>query len=198
MNRAALAFMIAFAMLPIPAFSQTAEDSAAVESCLDAAKTRRDVANKAAADETTFKPGAEAHLDRAGSAALYAAESCIGSVADPCLQTDEGSSTYGMLACIEREFDVWDKRLNTAYKEAIAPDTDLGLNKSQTDIQIQQYRKIQRNWIPWRDATCEVLHADGIPLYGSDSKVTGAYCHLQLTAEQALRLSGELSTGNEY
>lgn len=198
MTRAALAFTIAFAMLPIPALSQAAEDSANVEGCLEAAKARREVANKNTSDETAFKTGAEAHLDRAGSAALYAAESCIGIVADPCLQTDEGSSTFGMLACIGRELDVWDKRLNTAYKDALAPGSDLGMNKSQTDIQIQQYRKIQRSWIPWRDATCEVLHADGIPLYGSDSRVTGAYCHLQLTAEQALRLSGELSNGNEF
>jgi uncharacterized protein YecT (DUF1311 family) len=198
MNRITLAFMIALAMLPNPALTQTAEDSAAIEGCLKIANARREEANNIVADGTAFKTGAEAHLDRAGSTALYAAESCIGIVADPCLQTDEGSSTYGMLACIGRELDVWDKRLNTAYKNAIAPEADLGMNKNQTDIQIQQYRKIQRSWIPWRDATCEVLHADGIPLYGSDSRVTGAYCHLQLTAEQALRLSGELSNGNEF
>jgi uncharacterized protein YecT (DUF1311 family) len=192
MTRIAVAVFVLFMLSCTPAPAQTADDTAAVEACLKVTEARREEASNAAADP---KPGPEAHLDAAGTTARYAAQSCIGIVSDPCMQTEEGSSTYGMLACIGREIDVWDARLNAAYKDALSPDSDLGMNKSYTGIQQQQYRKVQRSWIPWRDATCEVLHADGIPIYGSDSKVSGAYCLMRLTAEQALRLSGVLSTG---
>jgi uncharacterized protein YecT (DUF1311 family) len=193
MTRAAVAVFVLFTLSSTQAPAQTAEDSAAVEACLKVAEVRREAANKDTAPDA--KPGPEAHLDAVGTAARYAAESCIGIVADPCLQTEEGSSTYGMMACIGRELDVWDARLNAAYKDALSPDPDSGINGNYTEIQQQQYRKIQRSWIPWRDATCEVLHADGIPIYGSDSKVSGVYCNMLLTAEQALRLTGALSKG---
>ncbi len=35
------------------------------------------------------------------------------------------------------------------------------------EMEAKQLRKIQAAWIPFRDATCEVLYSDGIPIYGS-------------------------------
>jgi uncharacterized protein YecT (DUF1311 family) len=179
-----------------PASAQTAEDIAAVEACLKTAETRREDAAKATPPETT-KPGPEAHLDDAAALARYAPESCIGIVSTPCMQTDEGMSTLGMMTCLGRELEVWDARLNKAYKDAIKPDADSGLDAKSSELVQQNYKTVQRNWIPWRDATCDVLHADGIPIYGSQSKVDAVNCLLNLTARQALWLEGSLGYGSD-
>jgi uncharacterized protein YecT (DUF1311 family) len=180
----------------LTAGAQTAEDKAVVEECLKVADARRETAYAATPDVTEPTPGSEAHLDEAATQARFARESCIGIVANPCMQTEEGSSTYGMMACIGREIDVWDARLNGTYKDRLAPSEDSGLDAKAEEISREQYRKMQRAWIPWRDATCEVLYSDGIPIYGSQSRVDGAYCLMQLTAEQALRLEGGLTAEN--
>jgi uncharacterized protein YecT (DUF1311 family) len=197
MTRTIFALPILFTFLTVPAIAQIAEDKASVEACLKTAEAWREEASKAAPDNATPKPGPEAHLDAAAVVARSAAESCIGIVADPCMQTDEGSSTYGMQGCIERELEVWDARLNAAYKDAISSSSDNGLDAKANEVVIQNYRAVQRAWIPWRDATCDVLHSDGIPIYGSQSKVDGAYCSMRLTAQQALRLEGALRLGLE-
>jgi uncharacterized protein YecT (DUF1311 family) len=197
MTRAALIIAIHLVLASTPAAAQTTEDMDAVQACLMAADKRRTEANAASNDTENPKAGPDAHLDAAAALAKSAAESCIGFVADPCMQTDEGSSTYGMLACIGRELEVWDKRLNAAYKDAISPPGDEGLDEKAAEVVKQQYRTIQRSWIPWRDATCEVLHSDGIPIYGSQSKVDGAYCNMRLTAKQALWLEGSAPLGLE-
>jgi uncharacterized protein YecT (DUF1311 family) len=51
---------------------------------------------------------------------------------------------------------------------------------------------VQTAWIPWRDATCEVLYSNGIPLYGEDAKVESVYCNMVLTARQALSVEGKM------
>ena len=58
-------------------------------------------------------------------------------------------------------------------------------------------RKIQAAWIPWRDATCEELYAEGIPIHGSLAKVDAVYCTMVLTARQALWMEGLLTLGFE-
>jgi hypothetical protein len=51
---------------------------------------------------------------------------------------------------------------------------------------------VQTTWIAWRDATCEVLCSNGIPLYGSDAKIDSVYCDMVLTARQALWMEGKM------
>jgi uncharacterized protein YecT (DUF1311 family) len=99
--------------------------------------------------------------------------------------------------CYERELEVWDARLNASYRERMAPQTGPATNAATDEIEAKQLRKIQAAWIPWRDATCEVLHSDGIPIYGSLSKVGGVYCHMVLTARQALWMEGLLKLSFE-
>lgn len=181
-----------------------ARDAAVVQACLDVAEARRVAADAAetasaaspGATEKDKKTGPESHLDAAAQMAGYAAESCIGVVSGPCMETEEASSTSGMMYCYGRESDVWDARLNASYREQMAPQT--GPTNPVTDaMEAKQLRKIQAAWIPWRDATCEVLHSDGIPIYGSLANVDGVYCIMVLTARQALWMEGLLALGFE-
>jgi uncharacterized protein YecT (DUF1311 family) len=103
--------------------------------------------------------------------------SCIGAVANPCLELPEGQSTHGMAQCHRRETKVWDARLNARYKKLMAtlsPAAAKGL------------REAQRAWMAYRNAYCKavILTYEG----GSMGTVSSAYCHMDLTAHQALRL----------
>jgi uncharacterized protein YecT (DUF1311 family) len=64
-------------------------------------------------------------------------------------------------------------------------------------MEAKQLRKIQAAWTLWRDATCEVLYSEGIPIDGSSAKVDAVYCDMALTARQALWMEGSLSLGFE-
>jgi uncharacterized protein YecT (DUF1311 family) len=167
-----------------------AEDAAVVKACLDVAQARREAASTASSDDAPKKTGPEAHLDAAAREAAYAPESCIGIIAGPCMETPEGSSTSGMMACAGRELAVWDDRLNASYRKRLAPSADPAGNAASAAIEAKQLRKIQKAWIPWRDATCEVLYSDGIPIHGSSAQVNGVYCDMLLTARQALWMEG--------
>ena len=182
-----------------------ARDAAVVQACLDVAEARRAVA-EAPDDANGVSPGAldeakktgpEGHLDAAALIAGYAAESCIGVISDPCMESEEASSTYGMMNCYGREAEVWDVRLNASYRERMGPQTGPATNAVTGEIEAKQLRKIQVAWIPWRDATCEVLISDGIPIYGSSANVDGVYCSMVLTARQALWIEGLLKLGFE-
>jgi uncharacterized protein YecT (DUF1311 family) len=179
------------------------KDTAAVEACLAYVATRdqaasagepeasKDSGNVAAqAAKPSDDPGIEAYLQgKARSNARFYAHDCIGIVADACLALDENQSTDGMMWCFSREADVWDRLLNKTYKESLKPkaeDTDAARFKLVSD----HVRKVQRAWIAWRDATCETLYQDGVPIYGSEDKVNSAYCEMLLTARQALSLDG--------
>ena len=188
-----------------PAEEIAASDAAVVQACLDVVEARRvaaelaETANAVSPDETNMekKTGPEGHLEAAALMAGYAPESCIGVLADPCMETEEGASTYGMMDCYGRELEVWDARLNASYRERLAPQTGPGSNAATDEMEAKQLRKIQAAWIPWREATCEVLYAEGIPIYGSLAKVDSVYCNMVLTARQALWMEGRLALGFE-
>lgn len=188
-----------------PTSEMAARDAAVVQACLDVAEARRvaieaaEAAIVASPDETEKekKTGPEGHLEAAALTAGYAPESCIGVLADPCMETEEGASTYGMMDCYGRESEVWDARLNASYRERMAPERGPGANAATAEMEAKQLRKVQTAWIPWRDATCEVLYADGIPIYGSLAKVDGGYCNMVLTARQGLWLEGLSTLGFE-
>ena len=182
-----------------------ARDGAVVQACLDVAEARRVVAeapedsNAVSRGETEKekKTGPEGHLEAATLMAGYAAESCIGVVSGPCMESEEASSTYGMMNCYGRESEVWDARLNASYREQMTPQTGPATNAVTDEMEARQLRKIQTAWIPWRDAMCEVLYSEGIPLHGSLGKVDGVYCIMVLTARQALWIEGLLPLGFE-
>lgn len=181
----------------------TREDTAAVEACLDYVAAQEDAASAAdieandsaeKASTSVTEPADEREpktylQGKAKSKARLYSHDCIGVVADACLETDESQSTDGMMWCFSREAEVWDQLLNRAYKKSLTPgsyDTDADRFKLESD----QVRKVQRAWIVWRDATCETLYQNGIPIYGSEDKVNSVYCEMLLTARQALWLDG--------
>ncbi len=143
------------------------------------------------------KTGPESHLEAVAREAGYAPESCIGVLANPCMETEEGASTHGMMDCYGRESEVWDARLNASYREQLAPQKGPEVNAATVAMEARQLRKVQTAWIPWRDATCEVLYADGIPIYGSLANVDAVHCIMVLTARQALWMDGLSTLGFE-
>ena len=186
-----------------PTEEMAAKDAAVVQACLDVAEAKRKAADAAEADSSgddaqkEKKTGPEGHLEVAAREAGYAPESCIGVLSGPCMETEEGASTYGMMDCYGRESEVWDARLNASYREQLAPESGPEVNAATAAMEAKQLRKVQTAWIPWRDATCEVLYADGIPIYGSLANVDAVHCIMVLTARQALWMEGLSTLGFE-
>ena len=110
-----------------------------------------------------------------GAATSY--ESCVGAVTIPCQQERGGSSTLGMIACNEREWTVWDERLNRLYKQEL---------KNAEPKLAKVLRETQRVWLQWREKSCKLC---GIENEGG-SIVGPLYtaCMLDATARQALWL----------
>ena len=204
-----LAFTLAFPNLafcedvvaPLSDEQVATQAAATVKACLDFVGTRIEAENglrqtevensSAAANAATSKQitGPEAYLEAAAqNKPRLAYENCIGIVADACMATDDSQTTLGMMECFGRERDVWDLRLNASYREQTAANS----KKPEDEAVAKHLRKVQTAWILWRDATCEVIYANGIPLFGSDAKVEGAYCDMVLTARQALSLEGKM------
>jgi uncharacterized protein YecT (DUF1311 family) len=178
--RALLLVMLALAL---PATGQaradppraTADDRAAVEACLSLVhENAGKQAQRPVEDEA---PGPAGRLAGAAKDAATQAESCIGAVTIPCQQEPGGSSTHGMIECNNREWAVWDERLNRSYSAAL---------KGAEAKLATALRETQRAWLQWREKSCRLPAIDNEggsivgPLY------TG--CMLYATARQALWL----------
>jgi uncharacterized protein YecT (DUF1311 family) len=91
-------------------------------------------------------------------------ESCIGIIANPCLETPDGQSTHGQSQCFQREHLVWDDILNESYRR---------LQKQLNEKQRRSLREVQRTWIEARKQQCGFysdFHEGGtiaIPAYAS-------------------------------
>lgn len=125
-----------------------------------------------------------------GDGATDARESCIGAAADPCMDSDDGSTTVGMSVCLGNELDLWDAKLNEAYREVMAQseETDKSMTEmgSAAEKEAPLLRDMQRHWIAFRDAACgyERSRWGG----GSGGGPAGLHCALTLTARQYLWL----------
>ena len=103
---------------------------------------------------------------------------CIGTVADPCRNTQDGATTMGSIDCLNRETAVWDKLLNRTYREV----------QSAFDADGKAYLKsTQTTWIRFRDQACEWPYK-AYP-GGSIAGPLSAECALNQTALRALDLS---------
>lgn len=124
---------------------------------------------------------------------------CIGAAADPCMEATEGGfSTFGMVGCLSAEVDWWDGDLNATYRrlreleragDAEWDANPMGLLPRPSGA--DGLRDMQRAWIAFRDTTCSYEALDWWG--GTGASLIGVTCHLQMTAEQALRLRGYLA-----
>lgn len=102
---------------------------------------------------------------------------CVGRVSDPCLESSEGQSTAGMVACTDKETKVWDEMLNEEYGRLI------GLLSSKA---AEAVRQAQRDWIALRDADCKVPYE--IFEGGTMAQPIAANCVLTHTADRAMQV----------
>lgn len=102
---------------------------------------------------------------------------CVGRVSDPCLESDAGQSTVGMVECTDRETKVWDAMLNDEYGRLLA----LLKGKAADEV-----RDAQRIWITLRDADCKVPYElfEG----GTMAQPIAANCNLTHTADRAIQV----------
>lgn len=108
-------------------------------------------------------------------------DECIGTIANPCLETEEGQSTVGMIECQGRELAVWDAILNDNYaalKDALPEDGFRAL------------RDTQVKWIAYRDSKCDwpSVFFEG----GTISGPLAAACLNDATARRANELADYL------
>ncbi|WP_339531105.1 lysozyme inhibitor LprI family protein [Pseudomonas mucidolens] len=96
----------------------------------------------------------------------------------PTLQKcmDNANTTVAMVGCNTRETKVQDKRLNSAYKAAMA---------AQEGARKQQLQDVQRLWIKYRDANCAFA---GSASGGSIDQINGSGCLLDMTQTRAEEL----------
>jgi uncharacterized protein YecT (DUF1311 family) len=155
-----------------------AEDRAAVTACLAIAARapKNDVASP-----TGAKVDPAAWMEHASKNPRLTASNCVGVVSTPCLQEDQNGTTGNMAECVTREQRVWDERLNAAYKEWVKGCPDKPGRKD--DKSCAARRKLERAWIAYRDALCDLPFVEQ---GGSFASVEYADCMLRETARQAI------------
>lgn len=122
----------------------------------------------------------------------YAVLDCVGQAAQACMNSPGGDTTIGMIDCLQAEFQYWDKRLNVAFGQRLAAarkeDAEMRRLKSSVASLEESLRKMQRAWIPYRDAAC--LYEQAQWQGGTGGGPATAACQMNETARQALRLEG--------
>ena len=106
--------------------------------------------------------------------------------------TPGGQSTAGMGGCLDAEWQWWDARLNTAYKDLMALHRaeDAAAQGSFAPPLAPALRDMQRAWIAWRDARCgyDAAQWGG----GTGAGPASAACLMETTAQQAIDLQTRL------
>jgi len=113
-------------------------------------------------------------LGAALMAALVSA-ACAGDQGDPAQACD--GSTYQMVECLKASTAQWDKRMTTAYQQAM---------KDAGDKQREQLRAAQRLWIQYRDANC-LYYGMG---EGTIAHIDAGECMRKMTEARARELEG--------
>lgn len=148
------------------------------------------LASSAAAQEVRFSPAAT-DACVAQAVTLEGKRGCLGVSAQQCMGAGSGgSTTIGMMDCLDQEREYWDARLNAAYKavraKARASDAELDNWGSSAPRTAPALKQMQRAWITYRDTTCEFERAQWGGGSGGGPAVLS--CLMRLTGEQALYL----------
>jgi uncharacterized protein YecT (DUF1311 family) len=167
------------AACPALAEEPSAADVAAVQACTDLVAANEKNRPPHAPDEFEEQAGPLGRLAAAAKLSAFAGESCIGVLATACLQAVGESARDNQYGdCYDREEEVWDKRLNAAYRAALRH-----MEKGGRD----NLRKTERAWIAWRDASCNQAWAT---FQGTMAAPIQAYCRMDRTSRQALWMEG--------
>ena len=116
----------------------------------------------------------------AASAAVdpAAVEARYSNTMQACLDSAEGMSTHGQIACVGTEHQRQDAVLNAAYRSAMGK-----LNPRQKG----KLQAAQRAWMAFRDAECIAQQDED---WGSLSTVSANFCVLRMTVERTIALEG--------
>lgn len=146
------------------------------------------------AQDLPFSPAeTEACLDQAGDG--VASQVCIGLSAAACINTPDGYTTAGTAACLGKELDYWDGRLNAAYAALsdieAAEDAEMAEIGSSAPAMAPALQEMQRAWIAFRDASCfyEMTQWGG----GTGGGPASNQCAMELTALQTMTLERRLA-----
>lgn len=119
---------------------------------------------------------------------------CIFAASDACMRTEAGMSTLGVGTCFGAEWQQWDRRLNVAYQALLIQQADVAEDNAAFNENIPNaldlLRKMQREWIVYRDTTCEWEYVQWGG--GTGGGPASAACMLRLTALQTLFLEDHL------
>ena len=113
-------------------------------------------------------------LGAALTAALVSV-ACAGDQGDPDQACD--GNTFEMVDCLKAKTAQWDKRMTTAYQQAI---------KDAGQQQREQLRAAQRLWIQYRDANC-LYYGMG---EGTIARIDAGECMRNMTEARARELEG--------
>jgi uncharacterized protein YecT (DUF1311 family) len=108
----------------------------------------------------------------------WAWESCIGVISERCVKDEMARPPAEIIACYDREREVWDDILNKSFKT---------LREELEDKQIRKLRDMQRAWIASRDKSCAFLYDY---FEGSMANPMMAACLSRETGRRALYLRG--------
>jgi len=108
----------------------------------------------------------------------WAWEGCIGVVSEPCVKDEMAMPPSEIIACYDREKEVWDDILNKSFKT---------LREGLEDKQFRKLREMQRAWITSRDKSCAFLYDY---FEGSMANPMMAACLSRETGRRALYLRG--------
>ena len=109
---------------------------------------------------------------------------CRNFPANLCMEKPGGSSTRGMVACLNEEMAAWDFLLNAYYqelKQKNAADDAVGQGPF---ARVASLRDAQRAWIAFRDADCKMAYA--LAGEGAIRQIAGADCLLGHTAARSV------------
>lgn len=121
---------------------------------------------------------------------------CIGIAANACMHASgDLGNPHVTKACLSKETQYWDNKLNRAYQELMAEferiETEEGRSLLGTPDTL---RAMQRNWIALRDSRCEFEYAQDTGGSGGlgSSTIIIYKCQMEATGEQALYLEKRL------
>ncbi|APX18142.1 hypothetical protein BWR17_19080 (plasmid) [Phaeobacter inhibens] len=122
-------------------------------------------------------------------------ERCIGQSAVECQESsDGGSTTYGMITCLNGEAKYWDTQLNETYGELMAfeeaTDTELLQINATVPSKAEALRDMQRAWITFRDASCSYERSQFGN--GTGAGPAGVSCFMRMTGKQTIFLRERL------